>query len=133
MGGVHGDAHQNPAIAAIRQQADNGVRQLCRAALAALAEFDLWDPERDLDVEVERVHALLDGLTIHLMLEPPLTSRAGATSVVHTHLGDLNSAPKEPPGESPDAPFRTRGRRAAPGSRRTSGRQAASRSGDHRS
>jgi hypothetical protein len=46
----------DPDIAAIRRQADDGVRQLCHDAVAALAEFGLIDPARDVDVETERIH-----------------------------------------------------------------------------
>jgi AcrR family transcriptional regulator len=79
----------NPDIAAVREQVDEGVRGLCRNALDALQEFDLLDADRDLRVEIERIHALLDGLTIHLLLEPERLDPDLVGTVILTHLSDL--------------------------------------------
>jgi DNA-binding transcriptional regulator YbjK len=81
-----------PAIAAIREQVDEGVRELCRNALDALQEFGLLDADRDRRLEIERIHALLDGLTIHLMLEPDRLDPDFVRSIILTHLGDLAGA-----------------------------------------
>ena len=86
----------NPEIAAIRQQVDAGVRELCSDALDALRELGRLHADRDRRIEIERIHALLDGLTIHLTLE---TTRLGpdlVRRVILTHLGELSS---EPPGD----------------------------------
>ncbi len=82
----------NPEIAAIREQVDNGVRELCRSALDALQEFGLLHADRDRGVEIERIHAVLDGLTIHLILEPARLEPDLARTVVLTHLGELSAA-----------------------------------------
>ncbi len=83
----------NPEIAAIREQVDDGVRELCRNALDALQEFDRLHADRDRRIEIERIHALLDGLTIHLTLEPARLDPDLVRSVLLTHLGELSSAP----------------------------------------
>ena len=85
----------NPEIARIRQQVDDGVRELCRNALDALHELGRLDADRDRRIEIERIHALLDGLTIHLTLEPARPDHELVRSIVLTHLGDLSSAPPE--------------------------------------
>jgi AcrR family transcriptional regulator len=79
----------NPDIAAVREQVDEGVRELCRNALDALQEFGLLGPDRDRRVEIERIHALLDGLTIHLLLDPARLDPDLVRTVLRTHLGDL--------------------------------------------
>ncbi len=83
----------NPEIAAIREQVDDGVRELCRNALDALQEFGRLHADRDRRIEIERMHALLDGLTIHLTLEPTRLDPDLVRSIVLTHLGELSSAP----------------------------------------
>ena len=83
----------NPEFAAIREQVDDGVRELCHNALNALREFDRLHADRDRRIEIERIHALLDGLTIHLTLEPTPLDPDLVRSIILTHLGDLSSAP----------------------------------------
>jgi AcrR family transcriptional regulator len=84
-------------IEAIREQVDEGVRELCRNALDALQEFGLFHVNRDRRVEGARLHALLDGLTIHLTLGPTRLAPDLVRSIVLTHLGELSSAPPKPP------------------------------------
>ena len=84
----------NPEIAAIREQVDDGVRELCWNALDALREFGRLHVDRDRPIEIERLHALLDGLTIHLTLEPARLGPDLVRSIVLAHLGELTSAPQ---------------------------------------
>ena len=86
-----------PDLTAIRKQVDDGVRELCRNALDALQEFGRLHSNRDRRIEVERIHALLDGLTIHLTLEPTRLSPELVRSIIVTHLGELSSAPPTDP------------------------------------
>ncbi len=83
----------DPAMAGIRRQGDEGVRQLCHDTLTGLAGLGLLDPARDLDVEIERVQAMLDGLTIHLLLDLAHTPADRVRTVLRTHLGDLSRPP----------------------------------------
>ncbi len=85
--------HTDPAIAEIRRQVDDGVRSLCRDTLTGLSELGLLHPARVLDVETDRLHALVDGLTIHVMADPEGTPVERVRSVLHTHLGDLSRPP----------------------------------------
>ena len=75
------------AIDAIRRQVDDGVRTLCHGALASLAELGLLDPARDLGVEAARLHALVDGLTLHVMRAVADAQRV--RTILLRHLGDL--------------------------------------------
>ncbi len=83
----------NPEIAVLREQVDEGVRELCRNALDALQELGGLHADRDRRIEIERMHALLDGLTIHLTIDPARLAPDLVRSVVLTHLGELSSAP----------------------------------------
>lgn len=80
-------------IADIRRSADDGIRQLCRSVLAVLTETGVLHPERDVSVETERMHALVDGLTIHLLVHPTRVSPRRVKSVLVVHLNDLRAAP----------------------------------------
>jgi AcrR family transcriptional regulator len=83
----------DPEMAAVRKQADDGVHQLCGEALAALTEFGLLHPERDRDLETSRIHALLDGLTLHLMLGAAELDDGLVRLLLLTHLRDLQGPP----------------------------------------
>ncbi|MDQ3052579.1 MAG: TetR family transcriptional regulator C-terminal domain-containing protein [Actinomycetota bacterium] len=76
-------------MAKIRREADEGVRQLCEKCVTDLAELGLVATDRDRGVEIERLWSLLDGLTLHILLDlaPPSALRAG--QILRTHLGDL--------------------------------------------
>jgi len=76
-------------MAKIRRESDEGVRQLCEKCVTDLAELGLVATDRDRGVEIERLWSLLDGLTLHILLDlaPPSASRAG--QILRTHLADL--------------------------------------------
>jgi hypothetical protein len=84
---------RTPGIAAIREQVDNGVRELCHNALDALEEFGRLHADRDRRIEIERLHALLDGLTVHLTSESARLDPSLVRSVIRAHLGELSSTP----------------------------------------
>ncbi len=84
---------QHPAMAAIRQEADDAVRLLCRNCLAELGELGLLAETRDLEVETEALWALLDGLTIHIVLASGTASAALAATVLRAHLAALATGP----------------------------------------
>jgi AcrR family transcriptional regulator len=107
----------SPEIAAIRAQVDAGVRELCGNALDALHEFGLLDADRDRQIEIERLHALLDGLTIHLMLEPARLARALVRPVLVTQLGEL--ATPSSPSASRSSPPPVSPRQSRPAARST--------------
>jgi AcrR family transcriptional regulator len=83
----------NPRIAETREQVDDGVHELCTDAIEALHDLGRLPAERDRRIEIERLHALLDGLTIHLMVEPARISPDRARQIVLTHVGELSTIP----------------------------------------
>ncbi|MEE3851472.1 TetR family transcriptional regulator C-terminal domain-containing protein [Gordonia sp. LSe1-13] len=62
------EAAAHPALARAGVQAHEGLRELCRGVLADLADHGLVAASRDLDAESMHLHALVDGLAVHLLL-----------------------------------------------------------------
>jgi AcrR family transcriptional regulator len=77
----------DPQLQALRREADEGVRELCRQCLLGLSGFGLMAPERSLRQETERLWALVDGLTLHLVTGH--TSRRTARQVLRAHVAEL--------------------------------------------
>lgn len=83
-------------MAGIRQEADEGVRQLCEKCVTDLASLGLVGSDRDIGLEVERLWSLMDGLTLHILLElgRPPASRTG--EILRIHLRDLQQPATSP-------------------------------------
>ena len=77
----------DPHMQALRREADEGVRELCRQCLLGLSGFGLMASERNLRQETERLWALIDGLTLHLVAGH--TSRRTARQVLRSHVAEL--------------------------------------------
>jgi len=76
-------------LARIRRAADEGVRQLCEKCLADLSRLGLVAAHRDLASETTRLWALLDGLTLHILLDLGQPSAPAAGQILRGHLNDL--------------------------------------------
>jgi AcrR family transcriptional regulator len=94
-----------PALRELRDRAHAGLRSLCRAAADLLAAPY---PER----EAERLHALIDGLALHAVLDPATTTPARQVELLAAELDALSArgtparaarAGTRPPG-SPSGP-----------------------------
>lgn len=79
----------NPRVAAEANDIDLIVRDAVRMVLAKLEAAKLLSGRRDLEVEAVRLHALIDGLALHALSEPPLDSPAAIRGAISTHLRDL--------------------------------------------
>ena len=77
-----------PGLRELRDRAHSGLRSLCRAAADLLAAPS---PER----EAERLHALIDGLALHAVLDPATTTPARQVELLGVQLDALS-----PPGTS---------------------------------
>lgn len=77
----------DPQMQVMRKEADEGVRDLCRQCLLGLSGFGLLAPARNLRHETERLWALIDGLTLHLVTGH--TSRRAARQVLRGHVTEL--------------------------------------------
>lgn len=67
----------------------NGVRAVCRTVLEHLAEAGLLSATLDLSLETTRLHALLDGLALHLLWNVPDNPALHADQVLTRHLDSL--------------------------------------------
>lgn len=79
----------SPQVAAEANDLDHIVRDAVRLILAKLDAAKLLSSGRDLEVEAVRLHALVDGLALHALSEPPLDSPAAIRGAVSTHLREL--------------------------------------------
>lgn len=78
----------DPTLRTIRETADAGLRELCGRLLDWLSESCALPPRRTTELEAERLRALLDGLTLHLLLDPD-PSPEHVQRVLSHHLTDL--------------------------------------------
>ncbi|WP_219971907.1 TetR/AcrR family transcriptional regulator [Rubrobacter xylanophilus] len=58
----------DPRVALEHEVVFDGVRELCRRVIGRLADEGLLSPRLDPEEEVVRLHALVDGLTLHRLL-----------------------------------------------------------------
>jgi BetI-type transcriptional repressor, C-terminal len=65
------------------------LRGLVRRGLDALAEAGLVRPERSLEVETSRLHALVDGLALHGVTSPETMTPRRMRNVLRAHLAAL--------------------------------------------
>lgn len=79
----------SPQVAAEAYQLDMVVRDAVGEVLSKLDAANLLSAGRDLEVEAVRLHALIDGLALHGLSEPPLDSPAAIRAAIHTHLLEL--------------------------------------------
>lgn len=80
----------HPGLAAAAREAHDGLRSLCRRVLGVLDEHGLVGAGRDLDSQAIAVHALVDGLAMHLLLADT-ESPARAQRVLREYLTGLGS------------------------------------------
>ncbi|SCE78481.1 TetR/AcrR family transcriptional regulator [Micromonospora mirobrigensis] len=79
----------DPAAGTLMRRADDGVRRASDLAVRALAAHGSVAPGRDPALETARLHALLDGLTLHALLHPDLMPPERARAVLADHLDGL--------------------------------------------
>lgn len=77
------------AMLAIRHEADDAVRAMCHTCLGDLVQIGRVRPDLDLEIETERLWALLDGLATHIVFNSEHTSPDLAARVLHAHLASL--------------------------------------------
>lgn len=67
----------------------NSLRQLCESLLRSLDDAGVLKNGLDLRREVERLHALLDGLALHAAIQPERTTPARLRQLMRHHLETL--------------------------------------------
>ncbi|MEU8940895.1 TetR/AcrR family transcriptional regulator [Streptomyces goshikiensis] len=82
-------ARTDPAFGDLARKAAEGTRWLLRRILARLDAAGSLRPGLDLDIEAERLAALVDGLGLSGVLHPDLLPPQTSLDVLRTHLEDL--------------------------------------------
>jgi AcrR family transcriptional regulator len=65
---------------------------LCRSVLEALREAGALRPRLNLSLEAERLHALVDGLSLHVATNPDRVPPARVREILRRHLATLAKA-----------------------------------------
>ncbi|KAB8183348.1 TetR/AcrR family transcriptional regulator [Microbispora catharanthi] len=78
-----------PAATDWLRRADDGVGEAATLAVRALAEEGELAGHRDAEFEAARLHALIDGLTIHVLARPDSMPPDRVSAVLAAHLEDL--------------------------------------------
>ncbi|WP_182897701.1 TetR/AcrR family transcriptional regulator [Microbispora sp. H10830] len=79
----------DPAATGWLRRADDGVGEAATLAVRALAEEGELAGHRDAAFEAARLHALIDGLTIHVLARPDSMPPDRVSAVLAAHLEDL--------------------------------------------
>lgn len=84
-----GKALVDPTLRALRDEAYDGLRGLCARSIRALVQSGETAPGLDVDLETERLYAVIDGLTIHAVIRPEQAQAEDITTVLARHLDGL--------------------------------------------
>jgi AcrR family transcriptional regulator len=68
---------------------NQGLRTLCETLLANLAQTGALRPNLRLDLETERLHALIDGLSLHAAVQPDASTPDRVREILRAHLLEL--------------------------------------------
>jgi AcrR family transcriptional regulator len=79
------DEHLAPSA----RRLNAGVGRVCARALAVLAGAGVLDAGRDPEYEIDRLHALIDGLAIEHTWDPTARSAGAVLALVERHLLEL--------------------------------------------
>ncbi|MQY09276.1 TetR/AcrR family transcriptional regulator [Actinomadura macrotermitis] len=78
-------AQVDAGLRAVRDEGYAALRAGCRALVEGLAGV------ADVETETDRLHALLDGLAVHMAVRPDLATADRARAVIARHLDDLEA------------------------------------------
>lgn len=81
--------HARPSLGQQGTMVDDALREGIRVGLEGLVRAGLVDDGRDLEVEVVRLHALIDGLSVHGLGDPPWLGPDEIRATLLAHLRDL--------------------------------------------
>ena len=84
-----GRALVDPGLRALRDEAYDLLHELCRSSVVALVEAGEAGRGLDVDLETERLYAVVDGLTMHVVVRPGRLPSEKATEVLSRHLDSL--------------------------------------------
>lgn len=79
----------DPNLRALRDEAYDGLQELCRWSVRALAASGETEPDLDIDLEAERLYAVIDGLAVHAVVRPERAPAGVVEAVLACHLDGL--------------------------------------------
>ncbi len=68
---------------------NQGLRELCERLIVSLSEAGVLRPNLALDVETERLHAIVDGLSLHAAVQPIASTPDRVREVLRAHFQEL--------------------------------------------
>ncbi|TDD46066.1 TetR family transcriptional regulator [Kribbella antibiotica] len=77
------------ALQANIESVNDGLRDLCAELVNALSAADALRDGLDLKLEIERLHALVDGLALHAAVQPGRTTPTRARRLLRLHIDSL--------------------------------------------
>ncbi len=84
-----GRALLDPSLRSLRDESYDLLQGLCQRLVSMLIESGLASPELNVDLEAERLYALVDGLALHAVVRPERAPAVLVTKVLARHLDDL--------------------------------------------
>lgn len=76
----------------VYQQANNTMATGCRNVIDLLIRAGAASPALDAPLEAQKLHAIIDGLALHLLRQRPDEPTSWATNVLRSHLDALENA-----------------------------------------
>jgi len=73
----------------LSNELNDGIYYVTKYVIDQLLEKNLAKPELDYDMEVEKLYALLDGLALHLILQPQRLQAKRVERILNEHLHSL--------------------------------------------
>lgn len=83
----------NPQLLVLSRRLHEGVEKACAAAIAALQEYGRFSNTRNTRYEVQRLHALIDGLAMRGIWSGQAPSPQQLLNILRYHLDELASPP----------------------------------------
>jgi AcrR family transcriptional regulator len=79
----------SPELAQLSRQMNDNMRTVYELTLGLLSKFDIAKPDMDFTAEVDRLFALIDGLSLRALIAPHEMSVDRMRTLVYRHLVDL--------------------------------------------
>lgn len=79
----------DPAMRDLRDESYELLQGLCRRLVSILVDSELTAAELNIDLEAERLYALIDGLVVHAVVRPERVTEELLVAVLARHLDEL--------------------------------------------
>ena len=86
----------DPALRALRDESYDFLQGLCRRLVSTLVESGQAAPELDIDLEAERLYAVVDGLAVHAVVRPQRAKDDLVAAVLARHIDSLCRSAQSP-------------------------------------